>query len=92
MKTKVEQKMKEKLLNILNLILVADVFLVFLGFAWFAVAAIGQAAGINLGLDLWHQLWQPVFNPAIGILMAGALLSGGISWLNKKFANSRVQE
>ncbi len=78
--------MKEKFLNLLNLILVADVFLVFLGFAWFAIAAIGKASGINLGFDLWHQLWQPVFNPAIGILMAGALVSGGLSWLNRKFA------
>ena len=77
--------MKDKLLNWLNLILVADVFLVFAGFAWFAIAAFGRSVGIPLGLDLWHKLWQPVFNPAIGILMAGAILSGIISWVSKKF-------
>ena len=75
--------MKEKFLNGLNFILVADVFLVFFGFAWFAVAVIGDATGVPLGLDLWHQLWQPVFNPAIGILMGGAILSGVISWVSK---------
>ncbi|BAT51841.1 hypothetical protein NOS3756_07710 [Nostoc sp. NIES-3756] len=81
--------MKDKLLNWLNLILVADVFLVFLGFGWFVIAVIGEASGINLGLDLWHKLWQPVFNPAIGILMGGALLSGLINWVSKKFLSSQ---
>ncbi|PAX52509.1 hypothetical protein [Brunnivagina elsteri] len=78
--------MREKFLNWLNIILVADVFLVFLGFGWFAIAVIGEATGVHLGLDLWHQLWIPVFNPAIGILMGGAILSGIISWISKKFS------
>ncbi|MBK1989509.1 hypothetical protein A0J48_018545 [Sphaerospermopsis aphanizomenoides BCCUSP55] len=81
--------MKDKLLNWLNTILVADVFLVILGFGWFAVAVVGDASGINLGLDLWHKLWQPVFNPAIGILMGGALLSGITSWVSKKFMKNK---
>ena len=76
--------MKEKILNWLNLILVADVFLVLAGFIWFAIAVIGETSGINLGLDLWHSLWQPLFNPAIGLLMGGALLSGIISWISRK--------
>ncbi len=81
--------MKEKFLNWLNIILVADVFLVFLGFGWFAIAVIGNATGVHLGLDVWHKLWIPLFNPAIGILMGGAILSGIISWVSKKFsANS----
>lgn len=81
--------MKEKLLNWLNLVLVADVFLVLLGFFWFAIAVMGEAIGVNLGLDLWHKLWQPVFNPAIGILMGGAILSGLISWVSRKFLSSQ---
>ena len=81
--------MKAKLLNWLNLILVADVFLVLLGFIWFAIAVMGEAIGVNLGLDLWHKLWQPVFNPAIGILMGGAILSGLISWVSRKFLSSQ---
>ncbi|MBD2678542.1 MULTISPECIES: hypothetical protein [Nostoc] len=80
--------MKDKLLNWLNLVLVADVFLVLFGFGWLAIAAIGDAAGVNLGLDLWHQLWQPLFNPAIGILMGGAILSGIINWVSRKFFSS----
>ncbi|MEM7726480.1 MAG: hypothetical protein AAF208_08925 [Cyanobacteria bacterium P01_A01_bin.45] len=77
--------MKEKILNWLNLILVADVFLVLAGFIWFAIAIVGKASGIPLGLDLWYRLWQPLFNPAIGLLMGGALLSGVINWVSRKF-------
>ncbi|MEM6754625.1 MAG: hypothetical protein AAF630_16840 [Cyanobacteria bacterium P01_C01_bin.38] len=76
--------MKDKLLNLLNTVLVANVFFVLISFGWFAVAVIGRSTGIPLGLDLWHKLWEPVFNPAIGILMAGALLSGIISWVSRK--------
>jgi len=60
-----------------------------LGFIWFAIAVMGEAIGVNLGLDLWHKLWQPVFNPAIGILMGGAILSGLISWVSRKFLSSQ---
>jgi TRAP-type C4-dicarboxylate transport system permease small subunit len=80
--------MKDKFLNWLNLVLVADVFLVLFGFGWLAIAATGKSFGLNLGLDLWHQLWQPLFNPAIGILMAGALLSSLISWISRKFSQN----
>ncbi|MEB3831696.1 hypothetical protein [Phormidium sp. CCY1219] len=80
--------MKDKFLQWLNLFLVANVFFVFLSFLWFAIAVIGRSTGVNLGLDLWQKLWQPVFNPAIGILMAGALLNGLISWLSKRFNQS----
>ncbi len=76
--------MKDKFKNLLNTFLVADVFLVLLGFGWFAVAVIGRSTGIPLGLDLWYKLWEPLFTPAIGILMAGALLSGIISWVSRK--------
>jgi len=79
------QDMKDKLKNLLNIILVADVFLVLISFAWFAVAVIGRSTGIPLGLDLWYKLWEPLFTPAIGILMAGAILSGIISWISRNF-------
>lgn len=76
--------MKDKLLNLLNTFLVADVFLVLISFLWLAIAVIGRSAGIPLGLDLWYKLWDPLFTPAMGILMAGALLSGIISWISRK--------
>lgn len=76
--------MKDKFLGWINTFLVIDTFLVLLSFAWLAIAVAGQAANISLGLDLWYKLWEPVFTPAIGILMAGAILNGLISWISKK--------
>ncbi len=77
---------KDKLMNWLNLALVVDVFFVLFSFAWLTVAVLGRSAGVSLGLDLWYRLWEPVFTPAIGILMAGALISGLLSWLSQKLA------
>lgn len=76
--------MKEKLLNWVNLALMGDLFLVLFSFFWLAIAVLGKATGIPLGLDLWYKLWEPVFTPAIGILMAGAIISGLASWISKK--------
>jgi hypothetical protein len=33
---------------------------------------------------------MPVFNPAIGILMGGALFSGIISWVSKKLTKNEL--
>ncbi len=83
--------MKDKLLNWLNIVLMADVFFVLLSFFWFAIALVGRSLGVPLGFDLWYSLWEPVFTPAIGILMAGAILTGTINWISKKLSSSTVK-
>ncbi|AMA09554.1 MULTISPECIES: hypothetical protein [Cyanophyceae] len=72
--------MKEQFTLWLDRLLVADVFVVLFAFFWFAIALVGRSSGVNLGWDLWYSLWEPVFTPAIGILMLGAILS----WVVKK--------
>ncbi len=79
--------MKETVLKWLDRLLIADVFLVFFGFFWFAIAVIGYSLEIPLGLDLWYKLWQPIFNPAIGILFLGAFLSWGIKKISQRFTS-----
>ena len=74
--------MKEQIVTWLNRILIADVFLVLFGFIWFAIAVIGRYLEIPLGFDLWYSLWQPLFNPAIGILFLGAFAT----WLINKIS------
>ncbi len=76
--------MKDKLLSWLDLALVADFFLVLFAFFWLIIAVAGHAAGLPLGIELWYRLWQPVFTPAIGILMAGSVISGLASWIAKR--------
>lgn len=83
--------MKHKLLKWLNLALVADFFLVLFSFFWLVIAVIGHSAKIPLGLELWYKLWQPVFTPAIGILMAGSVISGLAGWVAKRL-NSNSQQ
>jgi len=76
--------MKERLIDWLNKLLIVDVFLVLLSFFWFAIALFGRSVGIPLGFELWYRLWEPVFTPAIGILMAGALVSGLTNYISKR--------
>jgi hypothetical protein len=78
--------MRDKLLNGLNTLLMWNLFFVLFSFGWLAIAVIGRSLDVPLGLDVWLKLWQPVFNPSIGILMAGALISGLVSWVNRRFA------
>jgi hypothetical protein len=75
--------MKDKIWNVINLLLTANVFFVLAIFGWFVVGLCGKASNVNLGLDLWRSLWEPLFMPAISILMAGAIFSGIYQKLNK---------
>lgn len=77
--------MKEKLLQWLDRALMLDLFLVLASFFWFAIALIGRWADVPLGLDLWYDLWEPVFTPALGILMLGAIANGIIRQISKRF-------
>ncbi|MGC1307387.1 MAG: hypothetical protein WA885_09175 [Phormidesmis sp.] len=77
--------MKDRLLGGLNTLLMVNLFFVLFCFGWFAIALIGRSTHVNLGFDLWYSLWDPLIMPAIGILMAGALVSGISSWVSQKF-------
>ncbi|MFN3360003.1 MAG: hypothetical protein ACK421_01005 [Pseudanabaenaceae cyanobacterium] len=60
----------------LNRLLTANFFVVIFFFAWFLVAAGGEAVHWHLGWHLWQSLWQPLIQPAIGLVMLGAIGSG----------------
>ncbi|AFY70118.1 hypothetical protein Pse7367_1842 [Thalassoporum mexicanum PCC 7367] len=75
----------EKLVEWLNRLLIADLFLVFGFFFWFVAAVVADSFDLNLGLGLWQRLWQPVIQPVLGIMMLGAIASGLIGWVKNKF-------
>ncbi|MEO1401655.1 MAG: hypothetical protein AAFV72_10470 [Cyanobacteria bacterium J06635_1] len=77
--------MKDRLISWLNTALMLNLFFVLFSFGWFAIALVGKTTQINLGFDLWYSLWDSLFMPAIGILMAGAIISGTAGWLSRKF-------
>ncbi len=65
-----------------------NTFFVLLSFLWFVLALAGRSVNLPLGFDLWYRLWDPIFMPAIGLLMGGAILSGISSWIVKQLQGS----
>jgi hypothetical protein len=68
----------------LDRLLVADVFLVIAGAIWFVLAVACQSRGLQKPLALFQLLWEPLFTPAIGLLMASALISGLLGWWQRR--------
>jgi len=60
------------------------VFVVIAGALWFALAVLLHSRQIEAPLTLFQSLWEPLFTPAIGLLMAAALLSGILSWWQRR--------
>ncbi len=80
--------MIETLGRYLNWLLVINSFVVFLGFGWFVVGLVGRTFEVPLGFDLWLQLWEPFFTPALGLFMGGAILSGILGQIRKRWPGS----
>jgi hypothetical protein len=77
-----------KISSLINNLLTFNVFFVMLSFGWFIIAVIGKYAKIPLGLQVWQSLWEPLFLPAISVLMGGAIVSGTISYVIKDRSRS----
>jgi hypothetical protein len=63
---------------------VADVFLVLAGAVWFLAAVVLHSQGVEAPLELFQRLGEPLVTPAIGLLMAAALLSGALGWWQRR--------
>jgi hypothetical protein len=68
----------------IDLLLVIDVFVVIAGALWFGVAVVCHSQKIEAPLNLFQRLWEPLFTPAIGVLMAAALVSGALGWWQRR--------
>ena len=68
----------------IDTLLVIDVFVVIAGALWFGVAVLCHSRSIEGPLNLFQALWEPLFTPAIGLLMGAALLSGALSWWQRR--------
>ncbi len=74
----------QRLKAALDTLLVIDVFVVIAGAVWFGVAVVCHSQQLEQPLTLFQQLWEPLFTPAIGLLMAAALLSGALGWWQRR--------
>ena len=77
----------QRLQEWLDRLLVADVFLVIGAALWFGTAVLLHARGVEAPLQLFQRLWEPLFTPAIGLLMAAALVSGALGWWRRRGRN-----
>ena len=68
----------------LDRLLMLNVLVVIGGAVFFSVAVAAQAQGRDQAMDLFQSLWQPLFTPAISLLIMAALLSGIISWWQRR--------
>ena len=68
----------------LDRLLMLNVLLVASGAVFFTVAVLAQSQGRNRAMDLFQQLWQPLFTPAISLLIMAALISGIVSWWQRR--------
>ena len=74
----------QQIRQLIDRLLVADVFLVLAGALWFAVAVLLHGWLRDGPLLLFQRLWQPLFTPAISLLMAAALISGALGWWQRR--------
>lgn len=74
----------QRIKGAIDTLLVIDVFVVIAGALWFALAVALQSQRVGAPLQLFHQLWEPLFTPAIGLLMGAALLSGAVGWWQRR--------
>jgi len=62
--------------------LIADFFFVLASLAWLAAGIAGKFIFKTESIYLaWYALWPVVFQPALGMLMLGALVSGLSGWI-----------
>ena len=74
----------QRLKGAMDTVLVMDVFVVIAGALWFATAVVLHSQKVEAPLALFQRLWEPLFTPAIGLLMGAALLSGVLGWWQRR--------
>ena len=68
----------------LDRLLMLNLLAVFVGAVVFGVAVLAQLQGRHGLMDQVQQLWQPLFAPAISLLIMAALLNGILSWWQRR--------
>ncbi|MGB3137508.1 MAG: hypothetical protein WBG38_14080 [Nodosilinea sp.] len=74
----------QRLSSLISWVLVVDLGLVLLSLGWFLLAVLGRSMNLDLGLELWYSLWNPLILPALSVLMAGAIASGIVGWVGRR--------
>jgi hypothetical protein len=82
---KEEGNLLKSVKNAFSYVLIADFFLIIFFLGWFIAASISKEAFANpYLLERFQDIFQPVIQPALGVLMIGSVLSGVIKDDEKK--------
>ena len=75
---------RNKLKQIINNLLLINLFTVIFFAIFFVFAIIMQINGIFIFIDFIQRVWNPLIVPLITILIVGALVNGINSWWRRK--------
>ena len=77
-------KLTKGLTDLVSGLLVANVFLVIAGALWFLTAVVLLNQGLEQPLILFQRLWEPLFLPAISLMLVTTVISGLAGWLKTR--------
>ena len=80
----IKGQIKNKFEEVLDNLLLVNLFVVIFFAIFFIFAVIMQINGIFIFLDFVQQLWNPVIVPLITILIISSLVNGINSWWRRK--------
>ena len=80
----IKGQIKNKFKEVLDNLLLVNLFVVIFFAIFFIFAVIMQINGIFIFLDFVQQLWNPVIVPLITILIISSLVNGINSWWRRK--------
>jgi len=90
---KEENSVMTRAKDAISTVLIVDFFLIVAILVWLAVALVPHFASKNdTLLDPWLQLWGPVFQPLLGILMAATIVQGTISYISGDANNNSSEQ
>ena len=70
--------------SVIEKVLVADFFFILFILAWLVAGLVERSVLESTTLiDSWLPLWTSVFQPALGVFMAGAIVSAVSGYLSK---------
>jgi len=79
-----KEKNQHKLKQIIDNLLLINLFTVIFFAVFFIFAIIMQLNGIFIFINFIQRIWNPLIVPVITILIVGALLNGINSWWRRK--------
>ena len=75
---------QNKLKEIIDNLLLINLFIVIFFAIFFIFAVIMQINGLNIFLDFIQRVWNPLIVPLITVLIISALVNGINSWWRRK--------